>query len=52
VTPEQFELLMEETAALIKKKLPEFFPDRDLRVVRDGKRHDGSVQCEYGRPAL
>jgi hypothetical protein len=38
VTPEQFELLMEEAAALIKKKLPEFFPDRDLRVVRDGKR--------------
>jgi hypothetical protein len=38
VTPEQFELLMEEAAALIKQKLPVFFPDRDLRVVRDGKR--------------
>ncbi|MDR1249944.1 MAG: hypothetical protein LBK63_11645 [Treponema sp.] len=38
VTPEQFELLMEEAAALIKKKLPNFFPGRDLMVVRDGKR--------------
>jgi hypothetical protein len=38
VTPEQFEYLMEETAALIRKKLPEYFPDRKLRVVRDGKR--------------
>jgi hypothetical protein len=38
VTPEQFDFLMEEAAALIKKKLPKFFPDRDLTVVRDGKR--------------
>jgi hypothetical protein len=38
VPPEQFELLMGEAAALIRKKLPEFFPDRDLKVVRDGKR--------------
>jgi hypothetical protein len=38
VSPEQFEFLMEEAAALIKKKLPVFFPGRDLRVVRDGRR--------------
>jgi hypothetical protein len=29
---------MEQAAALIKKKLPEYFPGRDLSVVRDGKR--------------
>ncbi|MFP3041132.1 hypothetical protein LQZ19_04850 [Treponema primitia] len=38
VTPEQFEFLMEEAAILIQKKLPEYFPDRKLDVVRDGKR--------------
>jgi hypothetical protein len=38
VTPEQFEYLMEEAALLIRKKLPEYFPDRKLQVVRDGKR--------------
>jgi hypothetical protein len=38
VTPEQFEFLMEEVAAGIGKKLPRFFPDRNLAVVRDGKR--------------
>jgi hypothetical protein len=38
VTPEQFEFLMEEVAALIQKKLPGYFPGRELRVVRDGKR--------------
>ncbi|MDR1596071.1 MAG: hypothetical protein LBR99_00055 [Treponema sp.] len=37
VTPEQFEYLMEEAAILIRKKLPEYFPDRKLQVVRDGK---------------
>ncbi|MDR2739496.1 MAG: hypothetical protein LBB68_06670 [Treponema sp.] len=38
VTPEQVEYLMEEAARLIRKKLPEYFPDRKLQVVRDGKR--------------
>jgi hypothetical protein len=38
VTPEQFEYLMEEAAILIRKRLPEYFPGRELRVVRDGKR--------------
>jgi hypothetical protein len=38
VAPEQFEYLMEEAAVLIRKKLPEYFPGRELRVVRDGKR--------------
>ncbi|WP_010257099.1 hypothetical protein [Treponema primitia] len=38
VTPEQFEFLMEEAAILIQKKLPDYFPDRKLDVVRDGKR--------------
>ena len=38
VPPEQFEYLMAETAILIGKKLPEYFPGRELRVVRDGKR--------------
>jgi hypothetical protein len=38
VTPEQFEFLMEEAAVLVKKKLPRYFPGRNLEVVRDGKR--------------
>jgi hypothetical protein len=38
IAPEQFEFLMEEAALLVASKLPVFFPDRDLRVVRDGKR--------------
>jgi hypothetical protein len=38
VNPEQFEFLMAQAAALIEKKLPEYFPGRDLSVVRDGKR--------------
>jgi hypothetical protein len=38
VTPEQFEFLMEEAAGMIRKKLPRFFPGRNLEVVRDGKR--------------
>jgi hypothetical protein len=29
---------MEEAAVLVREKLPRFFPDRDLEVVRDGKR--------------
>ncbi|MDR2184390.1 MAG: hypothetical protein LBO80_01795 [Treponema sp.] len=38
VTPEQFEFLMEEAAALVAVRLPRCFPGRSLRVVRDGKR--------------
>jgi hypothetical protein len=38
VTPEQFEFLMNEAALLIRNKLPHYFPDRQLEVVRDGKR--------------
>jgi hypothetical protein len=38
VSPEQFEFLMEEAAALIREKLPRYFQDRSLEVVRDGKR--------------
>jgi hypothetical protein len=38
VPPEQFEALMEEAAVLVREKLPRFFPDRDLEVVRDGTR--------------
>jgi hypothetical protein len=38
VTPEQFEFLMEEAAICIKVRLPRYFPDRKLEVVRDGKR--------------
>jgi hypothetical protein len=38
IPPAQFEFLMEEAAMLIAVRLPLFFPGRDLRVVRDGKR--------------
>jgi hypothetical protein len=38
VSPAQFEFLMEQAAALIQKKLPEYFPGRELTVVRDGRR--------------
>jgi hypothetical protein len=38
VSPAQFEFLMEQAAALVKRKLPEYFPGRDLSVVRDGRR--------------
>jgi hypothetical protein len=37
VPPVQAEFLMEQAAAFIKRKLPEYFPDRSLDVVRDGK---------------
>jgi hypothetical protein len=37
VPPEQAEFLMEQAAVFIKRKLPEYFPDRVLEVVRDGK---------------
>jgi hypothetical protein len=38
VSPEQFEFLMEQASAMVKKNLPRFFPGRRLEVVRDGKR--------------
>lgn len=38
VSAEQFEFLMQEAAALVRQRLPRYFPGRDLRVVRDGKR--------------
>jgi hypothetical protein len=38
VSPEQFEYLMEISAAFIKRRLPFYFPGRDLNVVRDGRR--------------
>ncbi|MDR2111018.1 MAG: hypothetical protein LBP32_06895 [Spirochaetaceae bacterium] len=38
VSPEQFEFLMGEAAALISVRLPVYFPGRKLEVVRDGKR--------------
>jgi hypothetical protein len=31
----RFEAFMEEAAALVREKLPEFFPGRCLEVVRD-----------------
>jgi hypothetical protein len=37
VSPEQRELFMEEAARLVREKLPQFFPERKLEVVRDGK---------------
>ncbi|MDR1788681.1 MAG: hypothetical protein LBR16_09600 [Treponema sp.] len=38
VPPAQFEFLMAEAAAFVARSLPAYFPGRDLRVVRDGKR--------------
>ncbi|MDR2158791.1 MAG: hypothetical protein LBP23_01850 [Treponema sp.] len=38
ISPEQFEFLMEQASAIVKRKLPRFFPGRRLEVVRDGKR--------------
>lgn len=38
IHPGQFEFLMAEAAAMVAAKLPGYFPGRDLRVVRDGKR--------------
>jgi hypothetical protein len=37
IPPEQVAFLMEETAAFITRKLPEYFPGRRLDLVRDGK---------------
>jgi hypothetical protein len=37
VPPGQAEFLMEQAAAFIKRKLPEYFPGRGLEVVRDGR---------------
>jgi hypothetical protein len=38
VPPEEFEFLMGQAAALIAAKLPVYFPDRALEVVRDGRK--------------
>jgi hypothetical protein len=38
IPEEQFEAFMSEAARLISEKIPEHFPERDLKVVRDGKR--------------
>lgn len=38
IPPAQFEFLMQEAAALAAARLPLYFPGRELRVVRDGKR--------------
>jgi hypothetical protein len=38
VGPPQFEFLMEQASAIVKRKLPLYFPGRRLEVVRDGKR--------------
>ncbi|MDR0555323.1 MAG: hypothetical protein LBG76_11085 [Treponema sp.] len=38
VSPEQFELLIEEAARLVRERLPRYFPGRALEVVRDGPR--------------
>jgi hypothetical protein len=38
VSPAQFEYLLELSAGLLIRKLPRYFPGRDLKVVRDGPR--------------
>jgi hypothetical protein len=38
VRAEEFESLMEYSAELVRDRLPRFFPDRQLEVVRDGLR--------------
>jgi hypothetical protein len=38
VSPEQFEFLMGQAAVLIAARLPRYFPERKLEVVRDGRR--------------
>jgi hypothetical protein len=38
VSPGEFEFLMEQAAALIAAKLPAWFPERKMELVRDGKR--------------
>jgi hypothetical protein len=38
VQPVLFEAFMEEAAGQIRERLPRYFPDRNLEVVRDGKR--------------
>jgi hypothetical protein len=38
VSPGQLEYLMETAARLLRQKLPRYFPDRSLEVVRDGPR--------------
>ena len=38
VSAAEYEYLMTLAAALVRKKLPHFFPERNLEVVRDGPR--------------
>jgi hypothetical protein len=38
VPPEEFESFMASAAELVRDRLPRFFPDRCLEVVRDGRR--------------
>jgi hypothetical protein len=39
VPEEWYEAFMEETAALIRERLPRYFPGRTLELVRDGSRY-------------
>jgi hypothetical protein len=39
VPPVWFETFLEEVASRVQQKLPLYFPDRLLNVVRDGKRY-------------
>jgi hypothetical protein len=52
VPPDQIETFMDEAAALIREKLPRYFPHRDLRVVRDGKRYKIIGDFSLGSVAL
>jgi hypothetical protein len=38
VPPAEFEALMIHAAELVRERLPRFFPDRSLELVRDGRR--------------
>jgi hypothetical protein len=38
VSPAEFEAIMTRAAELIRERLPRFFPDRRLELVRDGPR--------------
>jgi hypothetical protein len=39
VPPQWFEAFLDEVAERVQAKLPAYFPDRRLSVVRDGKRY-------------
>lgn len=38
VPPERLEAFMEEAAEAVRELLPRYFPERSLKVVRDGRR--------------